>query len=204
MLVIGFDLDMTLIDTVPGFAATLDALGAELGVEFPTAELTQNLGPPLDHLLRDHLPEADIAAAGDRFRALYPAHAIAPTLALPGAHAALAAVRRHRGQIVIVTGKYAPNAQLHIDHLRFDVDHLEGWVWGAQKGAVLARHGASAYVGDHVHDVEGARAAGIPSVSVLTGGSTAAQLREAGTDVVLDSLEAFPEWLDHHVVTTPG
>ena len=35
-LVVGFDLDMTLIDTVVGFAATLDVLGAELGVEFPT------------------------------------------------------------------------------------------------------------------------------------------------------------------------
>ena len=37
-LVVGFDLDMTLIDTVPGFAA--DAArrsAAELGVEFPTS-----------------------------------------------------------------------------------------------------------------------------------------------------------------------
>ncbi len=36
---VGFDLDMTLIDTVVGFAVTLDALGAELGVEFPTEEV---------------------------------------------------------------------------------------------------------------------------------------------------------------------
>ena len=39
-LVVGFDLDMTLIDTVPGFAATLVVLGEELGVEFPVAEMT--------------------------------------------------------------------------------------------------------------------------------------------------------------------
>src|SRR4051812_8557943 len=49
-LVVGFDLDMTLIDTVPGFRAVLTALGAELGVEFPVAEMTARLGPPLDHL----------------------------------------------------------------------------------------------------------------------------------------------------------
>ena len=30
-VVVGFDLDMTLIDTVPGFSATLEALGDELG-----------------------------------------------------------------------------------------------------------------------------------------------------------------------------
>ena len=54
-LVVGFDLDMTLIDTVVGFAATLDVLGAELGVEFPTEEMTSRLGPPLDLMLEPHL-----------------------------------------------------------------------------------------------------------------------------------------------------
>ena len=41
---VGFDLDMTLIDTVVGFAAALDALGEEFGVEFPTEELTRSSG----------------------------------------------------------------------------------------------------------------------------------------------------------------
>ena len=62
-LVVGFDLDMTLIDTVVGFAATLDALGAELGVRFPTEDLTSQLGPPLDHLLSGHLEQDRIDAA---------------------------------------------------------------------------------------------------------------------------------------------
>jgi len=56
-LVVGFDLDMTLIDTVGGFAATLEVLGAELGITFPTETMTSRLGPPLGHLLRDHMPE---------------------------------------------------------------------------------------------------------------------------------------------------
>jgi len=34
-LVVGFDLDMTLIDTAPGFGAVLRVLGDELGVVFP-------------------------------------------------------------------------------------------------------------------------------------------------------------------------
>ena len=58
------------------------------------------------------------------------------------------------------------------------------------------REGASILVGDHVHDVEGARAAGITSVSVLTGGCTEEELVEAGTDVVLADLTVFPAWLD--------
>lgn len=197
---VGFDLDMTLIDTVVGFAATLDALGAELGVEFPTAEMTSKLGPPLDLLLEPHLAPEQIESAADRFREIYPEHAITPTPAFPGVADALAAVRRHGGRIVLVTGKHTPNAQLHVDHLGLDVDVLEGRVWGPGKGEVLARHGAQVYVGDHVHDVEGARAAGITSVSVLTGGCTRSELEEAGTDVVLADLWQFQAWLDSFVL----
>ncbi len=127
---VGFDLDMTLIDTVVGFAATLEVLGAELGVEFPTEELTSKLGPPLDLMLEPHLPAEQIRGAVDRFREIYPETAVVPTPAFPGVAEALAAVRRHHGRIVLVTGKYTPNAQLHVDHLGLDVDVVEGRVWG--------------------------------------------------------------------------
>src|SRR6478735_10479367 len=200
-LVAGFDLDMTLIDTVPGFSATLRVLGAELGVEFSVAEMTARLGPPLDHLLSEHLAEEAVAPAGDRFRELYPDHAVAPVPVLPGAHEAIAAVRRERGRVVVVTGKFPDNARRHVDHLGLDVDHVEGWVWGVGKADALRREGASIYVGDHVHDVEGALAAGALSVSVLTGGCTREELLDAGTHVVLDSLVEFGPWLDEHLLT---
>ena len=199
-LVVGFDLDMTLIDTAPGFAATLRALGAELGVELPVADMIARLGPPLEALFAGHLAEEAIAPAGDRFRELYPDHAIASVPVLAGAHEALAAVRRHRGRILVVTGKYPANARLHVDHLTLDVDHVEGWVWGLGKAEVLSREGAAIYVGDHVHDVEGALAAGALSVSVLTGGCTRDELLAAGTHVVLESLDEFPAWLEEHLL----
>ena len=201
-LVVGFDLDMTLIDTRAGFAATLQALGEELGVSFPLEEMTTRLGPPLEHLLAEHLAEDAVAPAGDRFRQLYPEHAIHATPAFDGVVDALASVRRHRGRIVLITGKYAPNAQLHVEHLQLDVDHVEGWVWGEGKAATMREHGVTVYVGDHVHDVEGARAAGVLSVSVLTGGCTRAELLEAGTDVVLTDLAEFPAWLEGHLLSS--
>lgn len=199
-LVVGFDLDMTLIDTAPGFAAVLEVLGSELGVDFPVADLVSNLGPPLEHMLQGHLPPHQIEAAADRFRALYPEHAIGSIPLLPGAEEAISAVRRHSGRVLVVTGKYPRNAQLHLDHHQLDVDHLEGWVWGVGKADVLRRESASMYVGDHVHDVEGALAAGVLSVSVLTGGCTRTELLDAGTDVVLEDLREFPSWLGDHVV----
>ncbi len=203
-LTVGFDLDMTLIDTVPGFRDVLRALGAELGVTFPIEEMTAVLGPPLDLILRPHLAEDAIQPAVDRFRALYPDHAVESVAAMAGAHDALAAVRRHGGRVVVVTGKYTPNARLHVDHLALDVDHLEGKVWGVGKADVLRREGASIYVGDHVHDVEGALAAGILSVSVLTGGCTSEELYDAGTHEVLEDLAQFPAWLDDHLAAAGG
>lgn len=190
---------MTLIDTVPGFVATLGALGAELGVRFPEEAMTARLGPPLEMLLAEHLTPEQIGPAGDRFRELYPDLAVAPVPLLPGAREAIGAVRRRGGRVVVVTGKFPRNAQLHVDHLGLDIDHLEGWVWGVGKADVLRREGATMYVGDHVHDVEGALAAGVLSVSVLTGGCAREELVAAGTHVVLADLEAFPAWLDGYL-----
>ena len=201
-LVVGFDLDMTLINTVPGFAANLIALGEEMGVEFPVDDITSRLGPPLEMLFEEHLPADAIDAAGDRFRELYPVHAIVPVDYLPGAEDALAAVRRVGGRIVVVTGKFPRNAQLHVDHLGMDIDLLEGWVWGLGKADVLRREGAQMYVGDHIHDVEGALAADVLSVSVATGGCTRQELLAAGTHVVLDDLSQFDAWLDRYLATS--
>jgi uncharacterized protein len=204
-LVVGFDLDMTLIDTRPGFAACLTVLGEEAGVEFDVASLVERLGPPLDVMLSPYFPghgPDHVARLVDRFRELYPAIAVPPTLAFGGAHEALAAVRAQGGRSILITGKYEPNARLHVDALGFDVDEVIGEVWGPGKGPVLADHGASVYVGDHVHDVEGALAAGITSVSVLTGGCTEQELVAAGTHAVLPDLTAFPAWLEDHLLAT--
>jgi uncharacterized protein len=202
-LVVGFDLDLTLIDSRPGIGATLRALLEEHpvddGVELDVDALCERLGPPLDHMLAPYYAGDLLPGLVDRFRVLYPDHAVAATPALAGAHEALAAVRRHGGRTVVVTGKFTPNAARHVEALSLRINHLAGEVWGVGKADVLREQGATVYVGDHVHDVEGALAADALSVSVLTGGCTEEELREAGTHVVLRDLAEFPAWLDAHV-----
>jgi phosphoglycolate phosphatase len=198
-LTIGFDLDMTLIDSRPGIAATWEALAAETGVPVDAAAVVNRLGPPLELELARWFPPEHVPAMGERFRALYPALAIEPTVALPGALEAVSAVRRHGGRVVVVTAKHEANAQLHLDHLGFDVDALVGFAWAEAKGVALRAHGAQVYVGDHVGDVAGARMAGAVAVGVPTGPISADGLRDAGADVVLTDLTEFPDWLDEHV-----
>jgi phosphoglycolate phosphatase len=75
------------------------------------------------------------------------------------------------------------------------VDHVAGSLFGAEKGAALLEFGADAYVGDHVADIDAARAGGARSVAVATGPYDAAALRAYGADIVLPDLRVFPETL---------
>jgi uncharacterized protein len=201
-LVVGFDLDMTLLDSRPGIAATYDALSRETGVPIDSAAVVTRLGPPVQEELANWFPADRIEDATARYLELYPEYAVEACAAMPGTEAALSAVRAHRGRAVVVTAKHPPNAELHMSHLGLDVDEVVGRLWGGAKGPALAERGASIYVGDHVLDVEGARAAGALSVAVATGPCSQAELRAAGADVVLPDLRAFPEWLDEHLLTT--
>ena len=196
-ITVGFDLDMTLIDPRPGMVAAMNALGAESGLALDGEHFAANLGPPLDDILRDFkAPEERIPGLVDRFRALYPEVVVPITVALPGAAEALRAVRAAGGRTLVVTGKYGPNAQLHVDALGFEVDEVVGELWSTKKADALIAHGAAAYVGDHAGDIRGALAAGAIAVGVTTGPCDRAELLEEGAEVVFDSLEEFPAWFE--------
>ncbi|WP_320780117.1 HAD family hydrolase [Streptomyces sp. CRN 30] len=198
---VGFDLDMTLIDSRPGIHANYRALSARTGTYVDADLAVTRLGPPLEQELAHWFPAERIAEVGALYREMYPTHAIAATPALPGAREAIAAVRAAGGRAVVVTAKYEPNAQLHLAHLGIEPDAVIGDLWAEQKAEALIEHGAHVYVGDHLGDIRGARAAGAHSVAVATGPYAADELRAAGADTVLPDLTAFPAWLAEYRAT---
>jgi phosphoglycolate phosphatase len=115
---------------------------------------------------------------------------------MAGAADAVEAVRRAGGRVIVVTGKNEADARRTVGFLGLTVDDVVGSVFGAEKGVALADFGADAYVGDHVADIEAARAGGAVSVTVATGPYTADELRDHGSDVVLTDLTGFAEWYD--------
>ncbi len=194
--IVGFDLDMTLIDPRPGMVAAMDALAGESGLPLDGEFFAANLGPPLDDVLRGFgVPEPLLPDLVTRFRELYPGIVVPATVALPGAADALAAVRAAGGRTLVVTGKYAPNAAKHLAALGWEVDWLVGELWAGGKAEALREHGASIYVGDHIGDMIGAVAAGVYPVGVLTGPCDETQLRDAGAKLVLPDLTGFADWL---------
>ncbi|MFD3733199.1 HAD family hydrolase [Streptomyces sp. NPDC058632] len=191
---VGFDLDMTLIDSRPGIRACYQALSERTGTPIDADLAVTRLGPPLADELINWFPADRVDEMADLYRAMYPTYAIAATPALPGAREAMSAVREAGGRTVVVTAKYEPNAKLHLSHLGIEPDAVIGDLWAEQKAPALREHGAGVYVGDHVGDVRGARTAGALSVAVATGPCDPAELRKAGADVVLTDLTEFPRW----------
>ena len=192
---VGFDLDMTLIDSRAGIRATYLALAERTGTYIDADLVVTRLGPPPETELAHWFPAERVPATADLYRSLYREHGVTGATALPGAREAITAVQAAGGRAIVVTAKHQPNARLQVDHLGLEPDAVIGDLWAEQKALALREHGARVYVGDHVGDVLGARTADALSVTVPTGPCDAQELRTAGADVVLADLTAFPGWL---------
>jgi len=195
-LVVGFDLDLTLIDSRPGIAATYRALSERTGVYIDADVTVTRLGPPLEVELAYWFPEHEITAAKQLYRELYPGHAVLISPALPGARAAFDAVRELGGRIIVITGKHGPNALLHLAELELDADAVVGRAWAEDKVVAMLEHGVGVYIGDHPADMAAARAVPAEAIGVLTGDHTEAELIAAGATEVLVDLTGFPAWLE--------
>ncbi|MER7443645.1 HAD family hydrolase [Micromonospora avicenniae] len=199
LLTVGFDLDMTLVDSRPGIAATYRALTARTGVPVDADAAVSRLGPPLRSEIARWFPPEQVEPSVSIFRELYPAYAITPTVPLPGAREAIEVVRARGGRVLVVTSKLGRLARLHLDHLGLAVDEVAGDLFAEEKATALREHGATHYVGDHVADMVAAETAGVPGIGVATGPCSVGELRTAGAEVVLDDLTGFPGALERMI-----
>jgi phosphoglycolate phosphatase len=192
--VVGFDLDMTLIDSRQAILASFAAVATETGVAIDPAGVDSRLGVKLETELAHWFPAEEIESAIAIYRRHYPVLAGPLTTALPGAHEALAAVRVAGARAVVITAKFEPTARRSLDDLGLVVDAVYGEAHGPQKGSLLAGLGAGVYVGDTPADMGAAVQAGARPVGVTTGSFTDSDLRSAGAGLILASLTEFPAW----------
>ena len=191
---VGFDLDMTLINSRPAILASFAELARETGTAIDLGAVDRRLGVKLDDELAFWFPLAQVDAAAELYRRHYLRLADEMTTVLPGAHEALAAVRAAGQRAVVITAKHPVSARPSLRAAGLAPDELFTLVHGPEKAAVLRRLGAVAYVGDSPPDMAAAVQAGARAVGVATGSFTGEALAGAGAEVVLDSLDAFPAW----------
>jgi phosphoglycolate phosphatase len=198
--VVGFDLDMTLVDSRERIVSCLASTLADAGVQVSAHEVWRYIGVPLETTLADLAPGQDVPALAAEYRRRHDLPDAPPVTVLPGAAEALAAVRDAGGRTLVVSAKIQPALEkvLADTGLAGLVDEAVGGRFADAKGEVLAARGATGYVGDHPGDVVAARTAGAVAVAVATGPHTAAELRAEHPDVLLADLRAFPTWLAGH------
>ncbi|MFM7598438.1 MAG: HAD family hydrolase, partial [Actinomycetota bacterium] len=195
MAFVGFDLDMTLVDSADGIVTSVQYVLAQYGVDADGAEIRSTIGLPLDHVFPRWLPDEPYDVLLAAYRAHYRDHGIPLTLPMPGAREAIDAVRAHGDRVLVVTAKYGAVAGLALEAAGLDADEIVGDLFAEAKGVALVNHGAWAYVGDHPGDVRAARHAGVHAIAVATGPSSVTELSQAGPDAVLEDLRGLPDVL---------
>jgi phosphoglycolate phosphatase len=204
VVTVGFDLDLTLADTRKGIAAAFTALSERTGVPFDTQAIVSRLGPPLETELANWFPAENVAEMAVIYRELYREIAVPATVPMPGAVEAVDAVRARGGRVIVVTAKSEPLAEATVDIMGMEVDEVAGSLFSTAKGTALRRFGATVYVGDHIADIDAARAAGARSVAVATGPYDSEALLSYGADIVLPDLRVFPETLTELINPGPA
>lgn len=219
MRLIIFDLDGTLVDSLPDLVRTVNAAMADYGLPAVSAA---TVGPWIGRgsrvLLASALrhggldpqaPGFDFEAAFARFLEHYRAHLIGQTRLYPGAREALDELARRGIALAVCSNKPA----------RFVAPLLEALGVRARFAALLggdslaqrkpdpapllhlARHfglppAQCLMVGDSQHDVEAARGAGMPVLGVAHGYRREGEFERHPPDAVLASLAELPAWLD--------
>jgi HAD superfamily hydrolase (TIGR01509 family) len=204
------DLDGTLVDT--NYQHTLAWYRAfrRFGIVVPLWRIHRHIGMGGDQIVMALCGESPERERGDQIRAaekdLY-AELIGEVEPLSGSRDLLVELR-DRGHAVVLASSAKAEEVEHYLNLLDARELVEGWTTSADVertkphpdlvAAGIEKAGAQAAVmiGDSTWDIEAARRAGIETIAVLTGGYSAAELREAGAVAVFDSLEALRAQLD--------
>jgi phosphoglycolate phosphatase len=191
---VGFDLDLTLINSRPAIMAAWTAVAEELEVSIDLDEVDRRMGIKLEDEVAYWFPATGQNDAAASYRRHYVRLASALTFLLPGAAEAMASVRHAGERAVVVTAKHPVSVEPSLAAVGLQPDEVFAHVHGPEKAAVLAGLGAAVYVGDTPADMVAGLAGGATAVGVPTGSFGSAELTEAGASVVLGSLGEFPAW----------
>jgi phosphoglycolate phosphatase len=190
---IGFDLDMTLVDSNLGLIKTLGHLFPKKS-EINEERFIQKIsGLPLKEILGIFVCEDEIVNAEKAFMEFYPSIGIRNSRIYPGAVKALTCVKDAGYEPIIVSAKSPDNLTKMISFFDLPVSIAIGGVHGLGKTQALIENHACLYVGDQESDVASAHRAGIPALKIL---SPDKDSKFTHAEWTLGCIEDFPEWFN--------
>jgi HAD superfamily hydrolase (TIGR01509 family) len=201
------DIDGTLVDTNYHHAIAWYRAFRQHDVKLPVWHIHRHIGMGGDQfvaaLAGDEVEQEKGDDIRDAEKALYLA-LIEEVEPLEGARGLIEDLKDKGHAVVLASSAKANEVEHYLDLL--DARELaDGWTTSADVEATKpepdlviaamekAGGGDAVMVGDSVWDCEAAKRAGIETVAVLTGGFSAAELREAGAVVVFESIQELRE-----------
>jgi HAD superfamily hydrolase (TIGR01509 family) len=204
------DIDGTLVDTNYHHAVAWFRAFRHFDVTLPLYRIHRHIGMGGDQMIAALCGDGTEDEKGDDIRAaekvLY-SELIGEVEPLRGARELIVELKDRGHAVVLASSAKEDEVDHYLDLL--DARELaDDWTTSADVEstkpepdlvkAAMEKAGSdeAVMVGDTTWDVEAAGRAGIPSVSVRTGGFSAAELRDAGAIAVFDSIEELSEALD--------
>ncbi len=200
-----FDLDGTLVDTVPFILAAVRHAFEGYGACPTDAEWIAGIGTPLRAQLASFARADDVPELFERYRTFWLAHHDEETRCFPGALEVVEALSRRGHPLAIVTAKMEQGAHRTLRHTGL-LPHVQA-VIGADSCANAKPHpepvllaltrlghppGEAVLVGDSPHDVAAAKAAGARAAAALWGACTREALAQAGADFFVADVRDVP------------
>lgn len=209
-----FDLDGTLLDTLDDLMDAVNHALGEMGCPTRSREEVQAfVGNGVAKLMERAVPDgtgpADTARALDHFKSYYALHSKDKTAPYPGIPEALKALRGKGCKLAVVSNKFdAAVKDLARDYFPglMDLAAGENEAGGVPKkpdptmvlrtmAALGADPDRAVYVGDSDVDLETAKNAGLPCVSVTWGFRDEGFLREHGATILIHHPGELVKWI---------
>jgi len=201
-----FDLDGTLVDSLPDIINSFRYGFAALGLPVPdVGAIRAKIGQPLEAMYAGFAPAEQVAALCACYREHYVEHFTDRTRPYPGVTELLAQLREAGFKTAVATTKQSWMATRLLTALGFAalIDHIQGTDGFPHKPApdviwrALAAVGGEGLwmVGDTVSDIAAGKAAGLKTYAVSWGTHDAATLTSAYPDVLAETLTPLLELL---------
>lgn len=197
------DVDGTLVDTNYHHALAWHRALRAHGQQVQMWKVHRHIGMGGDQILDALIGEEAAAEQGDAIRAAEAeayGELIGEVEPMAGARELLERLRADEATTILASSAKQEEVDHYLDLL--DARELvDGWTTSADvertkphpdlvhAALEKAGPGSSVMVGDSVWDVKAAKAAGVPTLAVLTGGFAESELREAGATQVVESID---------------
>jgi HAD superfamily hydrolase (TIGR01509 family) len=210
------DVDGTLVDTNYHHALAWYRAFRRHGVVLPLWRIHRHMGMGGDQLIGSLCGEEVEERLGDDVRAaekdLY-MELIDEVEPLPDARRLIEVLKGRGHAVVLVSSAKSHEVDHYLDLL--DARELvDGWTTAADvartkphpdlvaAGLEQAGGGPGVMVGDSTWDCEAARRCGVRTIGLLTGGFSATELREAGAEIVFESIGGLIDDIDRTPLVT--